>query len=151
MSRGAKVFVVAMGLVGVFCLATAAAVAWAVHAVVTSPPVEVSVRDGGSQVALRLPAGLLVGAAAIAPTFAVRGGGADELRLSEWSPVLAAVADELGTMPDATLLEIIDGDERVTVVKHGHDLSLRVRSPGGDVDVTMPADLAGDLVSRLVR
>jgi hypothetical protein len=38
----------------------------------------------------------------------------------------------------------------VLIAKHGADLTVRVRSANGDeVDVTLPATLAGDLLGRL--
>lgn len=155
MSRGAKVLVAALGLVVLFWVGTAAALAWAVHAVAASPPVEITVREhGGSSghVSLRLPAALIAGGAMLAPLGVrdeIRAEIGGEVDLARWAPAVAELARQLETMPDATLVDVRDGGERVLIVKRGDELTVRVRSPDSDVDVTLPVHLAGDLVGRL--
>lgn len=156
MSRGAKVLIAVAVVAGLFWLGVAAAVAWAVHAVATSAPVEISVREHGGargHVSFRLPAALVVGGAMLAPLGAhdaIRAEIGSEIDLARWSPAAAELARQLDTMPDATLVDVRDGGDRVLIVKRGADLTVRVRSANGDeVDVTLPASLAGDLVARL--
>lgn len=155
MSRGAKLLVAALVVTGLFWIGVAAAVAWTVHAVATSPPIEISVREHGGakgHVSLRLPAALVVGGAMLAPRGAhdaIRAEIGGEIDLARWGPAAAELAHQLDTMPDATLVDVRDGGDRVLIVKRGADLTVRVRSPDGDVDVTLPASLAGDVVGRL--
>jgi phosphoribosylcarboxyaminoimidazole (NCAIR) mutase len=156
MSRTAKVLVAAFAVVVLFWVGTAAALAWAVHAVATSPKIAVSVREHGggrSHVSVDLPAGLVVAAVALAGDDARRALRAEigaELDLAAWGPAAAELAHQLETLPDTTLLEVRDGHDHVTVAKRGDDLRIRVRSTHGDeVDVTLPASLAGELLGGL--
>jgi hypothetical protein len=155
MSRTGKVVLALLVVVVLFWAGVAAALAWTVHAVATSPAIDVSVREhGGSRghVSLRLPAALVVASAILAGDDAgdrLRAELGGEIDLAAWSPAAAELARQLETMPDATLVEVRDGRDHVRVAKEGDDLHIRVRSPDGDVDVTLPASLAGDLLGRL--
>lgn len=155
MRRGTKLAVATLLVVTFFWVGVAAAVGWAVHAVATSPAIEVEVRENrGSRgrVSLRLPAALLVAGVALAPgdaRQALTAGIGAEIDLAAWGPAAAELGRQLETMPDATLIEIRDGGEHVVVAKIGDDLRLRVRSPDTDVDVTLPAGLAADLLADL--
>lgn len=156
MSRGAKVLVAALVVVGLFWLAVGAAVAWAVHAVATSPPIEISVREHGGaagHVSLRLPAALVVGGALLAPLGiedAIRAEIGSDVDLARWAPAAAELARQLETIPDATLVDVRDGGDHVLIAKRGDTLTVRVRSANGDdVDVTLPASLAADVLGRV--
>jgi hypothetical protein len=155
MSRRGKILLAALLVVGLFWIGVGAAFAWAVHAVATSPTISVEVREhGGSpgRVSLRFPSALLVGASFLAPDDARRALHAEiggQVELDRWAPALGELARQLETIPDATLVEVRDGSDHVTVVKHGDDLRIRVRSTDADVDVTLPAGLAGDLLAGL--
>lgn len=153
MSRRGKVFLAALVVVALFWLGVGTAVAWAVHAVATSPSIEVEVREHGHSpggVSLRFPSALLVGASFLAPDDARRALRAElggEAERAHWAPAVDELARQLESIPDATLVEVRDGSEHVTVEKLGDDLRIRVRSPEADVDVTLPAGLAGDLLA----
>ena len=156
MSRTGKVLLALFTVAVLLSVGTAAALAWAVHAVVTSPTIEVSVREGRGErhhVRFDVPAGLVVAAFALAPDDArdaVRAEIGTEIDLAAWAPAAAELARHLETMPDATLVEVRDGGDHVTVRKRGDDLRIRIRSTNGDdVDVTLPASLAGDLIARV--
>ncbi|HEX2163630.1 MAG TPA: hypothetical protein VHM02_06750 [Thermoanaerobaculia bacterium] len=152
MTRGQKVLFFGLAFVALFWVGTAAAVAWAVHAVATAPAVEVTIRDEGQRLSLRAPA--FVAAAAVALVRdEVRGSLRAELGrevdLDAWAPAAAELARQLETMPDATLVEVVDGGDRVEVAKRGDALAVHVRSADGAVDVEVPAELAADLLAAL--
>lgn len=156
MSRTGRVVLALLVVVILFWAGVAAAVAWTVHAVATSPAIDVSVREsGGSRghVSLRLPAALVLAGATLAGDdvrHRLRAEIGTEIDLSAWAPAAAELARQLETMPDATLVEVRDGGDHVVVAKEGADLRIRVRSASGDdVDVSVPASLAGDLLGRL--
>lgn len=154
MSRTGKVVLALVVVVVLFWAGVAAAVAWTVHAVAASPSIHVSVREhDGSRVDLRLPAALVVAGVALAGDDArdeLRAELAAEIDLAAWAPAAAEIARQLETLPDATLIEVEDGADHVRIVKQGDDLRIRVRSANGDdVDVTLPASVAADLVGRL--
>jgi hypothetical protein len=155
MSRTGRVVLALLLVVVLFWAGVAAAVAWTVHAVATAPAIDISVRQHGvdhGHVSLRLPAALVVASAILAGDDArdrLRAEIGAEIDLAAWSPAAAELARQLETMPDAMLVEVRDGGDHVLVVKEGDDLRIRVRSPDGDVDVTLPATLAGDLLGRL--
>lgn len=154
MSRAGKVVLALVVVVVLFWAGVAAAVAWTVHAVATSPAIHVSVREhGGSRVDLHLPAALVVAGVALAGDDArdqLRAELAAEIDLAAWAPAAAELARQLETLPDATLVEVEDGADHVRIVKEGDDLRIRVRSANGDdVDVTLPASVAADLLGRL--
>lgn len=152
MGRTGKVVLVLFVLVALFWAGVAAAFAWAVHTVATSPSIEVQVREHGARparISLHLPAALVVGAVALAPDTVFEGlygqiGG--DIDLERWGPAASELARQLESMPDATLVEVRDGGEQVTVEKRGDELRIRVRSPDADVDVTLPVGLVGRLL-----
>lgn len=61
--------------------------------------------------------------------------------LGEWGPALKASARELADAPDAVLVSVVDGSERVLVEKRGRRLLISVDSPGETVRVSVPASL----------
>lgn len=156
MTRTGKIVLALVVATALFWAGVAAAVAWTVHAVATSPAIEISVRESGGtrgHVSLRLPAALVGVGIALAGD-----GVGDRLRteigaeidLAAWAPAAAEIARQLDTLPDATLVEVHDGGDHVRIAKQGDDLRLRVRSVNGDdVDVTVPASVAADLLGRL--
>lgn len=59
-----------------------------------------------------------------------------------WSGVARAMVVELVDGPDATYVEVRDGDDHVVVAKRHGRFVVQVRSPDADVDVSVPARLA---------
>ena len=156
MSRTGKVVLALVVVVLLFWAGVATAVVWTVHAVATSPSIYVSVREGGgsrAEVDLRLPAALVVAGIALAGDDVrdrVRAEIGSEIDLAAWGPAAAEIARQIETLPDATLVEVDDGGDHVRIAKEGDDLRVRVRSANGDdVDVTVPAGVAADLLGHL--
>jgi hypothetical protein len=156
MTRTGKVVLALVVVTVLFWAGVAAAVAWTVHAVATSPAIEISVREGGGShghVSLRLPAALVgVGVALAGDDVRDRLHAeiGSEIDLAAWGPAAAEIAHQLETLPDATLVEVRDGGDHVRIAKRGDDLRIRVRSANGDdVDVTVPASVASDLLGHL--
>lgn len=152
MTRGQKALFVGLAIVAVFWVGTAAAVVWAVHTVATAPSVELTIREDGQRLSLRAPAFLAAAAVALVENEvrdSIHAELGTEVDLEAWAPAAAELARQLEAMPDATLVEVIDGRDRVEVRKRGDALSVQVRSPDGAVDVELPAAFAADLLAAL--
>lgn len=67
----------------------------------------------------------------------------DRLRIEigPWMGAVASVLDELGRLPDATLVEVEGPGEHVVVRKRGRSLHVLVDEPGGRVSVVVPVRL----------
>lgn len=61
---------------------------------------------------------------------------------AKYAGVARAMLAELIDGPDATLVEVRDGEEHVVVAKRHGRFIVQVRSPDADVDVSVPARLA---------
>ncbi|HEX2252727.1 MAG TPA: hypothetical protein VHQ65_05635 [Thermoanaerobaculia bacterium] len=150
-SRGHKVLWSLVGITALLLAGTASAVVLAVQAARTMPAIEVQVDDHAAdhRVAITIPAFLVAGAAWAAPRVMPAEARAElEIEMAEaalYLPMLEQLAADFEAMPDATLVEVIDGGDRVRVDKRGGDLLVRVRSADADVDVRVPAALVRSL------
>ncbi len=73
---------------------------------------------------------------------------APEVELGAVGPVLAAVLTALADCPDATLVEVVDGDDRVRVVKRDRRIRVEVADRDIDLAVSLPARAAARLAKR---
>jgi hypothetical protein len=151
MSRGQKVLWSLVGITALLFAGTASAVVLAVQAARTMPAIEVRVDDHreNNELAFTIPAFLVAGAAWAAPRMMPAEARAEiEIELGEaaaYLPMLEQLAADFEAMPDATLVEVLDGGDHVRVDKRGGDLLVRVRSADADVDVRVPATLVSSL------
>jgi len=63
----------------------------------------------------------------------------DDEELREWLPAIRAAADELERYPNATFVDVVDGDERVKVMARDGALVIEAHSDDEDVEVHVPA------------
>ena len=159
MSRGARIAWIFVGAFAVAAVCTVSAVALAAHAVMTSPSIRIQVQEHvGERMSLdvRVPAAVVAGGLAVAP-WVIPDRAWEEARLEmraemeglspELRPLVAQLVRDLATLPDATLVEVEDGEDRVRVEKRGGELRVRVRSPQADVDVSVPLVLVERVAS----
>ncbi len=55
-----------------------------------------------------------------------------------WAPALLKAAEAFEAIPDATLIEVRDGSEQVSVRKTGNRLEIEIDEPDLHVEVTLP-------------
>jgi len=105
--------------------------------------VRVHEKTEGFELYLPVPAALInVGLSA-----AVTGGAFDHIEplppeALQWSGVAREMLAALIDGPDATFVEVQDGEDHVVVAKRNGRFIVHVRSPDADVDVAVPARLA---------
>ena len=138
--------VIALGLVAALLLASATALVGG--ALITGGVASVALESRqGPDLERAVPGGLIVLAAAAVGGLSEHGdvGGPARLALETIpaealsdAPIAAVIADLLGsleTVPDATLVEVRDGADRVEVVKRGRYLEVRVVDGADDLDL----------------
>ena len=143
MSKGTRLFlVIVLGGV-VLCLATVGAAVAAVYQAGTIA-VEVEEQDG-SRFNVGVPAGLARVAIALAPDSIL-----DEVstELGPWAPAVRAGWDELESIPDCVLVEVVSGDEHVTIEKSGSTLLVHVEADGMNLRVGVPMGTVGAILNR---
>lgn len=149
MSTTAKALWVTLGVLAVMFVGCAGTVALAAHAVHRDGMVHVAVHEhgpGGEEIEIYLPATLIGAGLAIAPHVMPAEARAEmeaeiEAELGEIGPAVRQLLAELERQPDFTLVEVVERDERVEVVKRDGHLVVRVRSADADVDVQVPLGL----------
>jgi hypothetical protein len=142
---------IALGIVLTLGVLLAATVAWAGATVVSDGFVTVRVHEsgpGGARLFIPIP-----GTAVRAVAHSVRwnGAGRERLRaeLAEVRPVLEAIGDELAACPDMRLVEVETDHEHVIVEKDGGSLRITIDDRGDHVEVSVPLDLALDVLDGL--
>jgi len=103
----------------------------------------------GSHVHVWAPAALVPMAMHFVPSRQLEQAG----RAVEFMPAVHAIAKDLAKYPEATLVEVRDGDEHVVVRTHDGSLMIDVDAPDEHVHVKCPLatidDVAHELESRL--
>lgn len=153
MGRAGRVLLILFGAAAVCVFGTLSAIAYATHAVMTSPAVRVHVDEKlghGPDVNVVVPASLISAGMTVAPWF-MPDDTLDQVRRDldaelaeipvDTRRLAADLAADLRAMPDARLVEVVDGHDHVVVLKRGDDLLVRVESPDADVDITVPLSL----------
>jgi hypothetical protein len=108
----------------------------------------VEIEDGGHQLRLRVPAGLLGAAVALAPASAIDDAASE---LSPFLPAIRAGWQELSEAPDFVLVEARSGDESVLIVKSGSRLEVSIDTPDSRVRVAVPLGTLRQVLRRLER
>ncbi|MEM7051593.1 MAG: hypothetical protein AAF604_18135 [Acidobacteriota bacterium] len=138
-----KAFWIAIGLTCVMLVGTVGAAGIAVASVRHAGMVHVSVQEVGEPaINITVPAAL-VGLAMSAATRFIPEDERAEIRseVGPWAPHVREVIDEFRAMPDATIVEVLDGDDSVEVRKVRNSLVIDVSEPGTEVHVEMPVVL----------
>jgi len=151
--RGARIALILVGAMAVSAVCAVSALAFAAHAVMTSPMLRVHVVEKGRDpvtVRVAVPAAVVAAGLAVA-THLVPDDAWDEARREveaelaemppELRPVLTEMVRQLGAMPDATLVEVEDRGETVRVDVRRGELRVSVRAADADVDVAVPLAL----------
>lgn len=130
------------------------AAAYALGGVMTVEVVEPST---GRDLYLPVPMALLDLAVVSIPSPAIHSAGLGALRvdgmgvdLGELGPVLLGLLEELDRMPDATLVEVVDGRSSVRIGKSGSKLLVEVDEPGRSLDFAVPTRGVLRLADRLI-
>ena len=118
--------------------------------------VQVSGTHGGSEINIAVPAGLANLALALVPIVSIDVFEDDDVRewcneLQVWVPTAQAAIDALAAQPDFTLVEVNDGDERVTIRKEGRKLVIEVDSDDERIRVSVPLTTVREFCKKLGR
>jgi hypothetical protein len=139
------VFVV--GVIGYSSLLFAAALAR--DGLVT---VRIEERHEDVTIHLPLPGVVLEAGAAMAPWVMGRDDMAEvRQQIGAWGPLVLAVMTGLEEMPDATLVEVVDGGDHVRITKRGGEIQVLVDDTDDThVEVTVPARALRHCVEQLI-
>ncbi|HKH43762.1 MAG TPA: hypothetical protein VKM72_03770 [Thermoanaerobaculia bacterium] len=69
--------------------------------------------------------------------------------LGKARPAMAAALQELEDVPDAVLVDVQDGPERVRISKKGRALEIHVVNPEGIFEISLPAHLLGRIAREI--
>lgn len=143
MSKAAKIAAILFGSAAVLLLGSGMLLAWTVA---TQGVVRIAVddRESGTRFDVPVPAALVGAGMSFVPLAArhhrlEHRAGLHELE--EVGPAALAFFEALADAPDAVLVDVQDGEERVRIVKSGRDFEVRVESPDANVRFSMPAAL----------
>jgi hypothetical protein len=146
LSRGQKTLWAVVGTVAVLTFGLVFLIAAPVASGVVDPgfaTVRVHEKSEGFQLYIPVPAVLLnAGLSAAASGGAFEHIGPLPEEAVRYTGVARAMLAELIDGPDATFVEVRDGDDHVVVAKRNGRFLVQVRSPDADVDVSVPARLA---------
>lgn len=143
--KGLLKFVALVGLILILQFAVIGALIWGV--IHQFGLIEVSVHDrGGTRVRLPIPAVVIHGGAGAIRVVARPGFCNMDEAVDVWSPVAEALADDIESSADFTLLELDHDDGRVTIRKDGDRVRIDVRGRDGDVEVSVPSRTVGKLI-----
>lgn len=148
MRQGLKLAVIVFVVVGLYAAFFACA-AFAVHRALTGPgSVTLRISEGSDHgdICITLPAVLV--------NTLFRGTFVNDLEgtvalahIREWTPAIAAMAEELRKYPEYPLVQIEDEEgERVTIVNDMGKLRVEVRTPDASVDVTLPSSTVDSIL-----
>jgi hypothetical protein len=70
-------------------------------------------------------------------------------QVGPWLPTLRTLTKELRKLPDAELVQVIDGRDHVRIRTHNGKLLIDVTEPGTDVHVACPLAMMEDIASEL--
>lgn len=131
------------------------AYAWAAR----SGVVTVSVHDRSEGVHIWLPVPMALVDVALATTAvpAVHAAGLGHLSvdgvdvdLGELGPMVVDLLEELESIPDATLVEVVDGRDHVKVIKVGNKLLVEVDEPDASIRISIPTHAVARIAGRVL-
>lgn len=134
-------------------LLVAGTVATTAAAIYSAGSIGIDVREiSGSNVTVRVPAGLANVALAFVPDRVVeevwREAAHDE-ELEAWLPAIRDAWDEIDSARDFVLVEVSERASHVRVEKLGRHLVIRVESDGDSVHVTIPVSTVRRVIHKL--
>jgi|SRR5215831_4959922 len=158
MKPGTRLLLAVLLGIAVLTAGTGAAAAYVWHSTGTIRLCVHETQDGGSDLSLRFPGALLDAAISLCPLpERWRGVGLDA-DLTGLAPLLHTVSEEIGRMPDAVLVDVRSGCERVKIAKSGDAITVRVVSSGEKIEIDLPVrtfrlvlEKLGSAAARAVR
>lgn len=147
MSKGAKILLAAAMAVVVLTIGSGLLLA---ASVARAGMVTVKIHEPGSHIDLHLPAAVVYLGMDLLP-LVIEDDISAEIRadLGEHREAVAAALHGLEHVPDAVLVEIEDGSERVQIRKHGRSLEIQVDHPDGSVEVSVPEAVLGRIARAI--
>lgn len=148
MSRGAKILLVAAMTIVVLMIGSGLMLA---ATVARAGMVTVKIHEPGNHINLHLPAAVIYLGMDLLPLVLDDEDFTAEIRanLGEHRHAVAAALRELEDVPDAVLVDVQDGSERVRISKRGRSLEIHVVNPDGTFDISLPAGMLGR-VARVI-
>lgn len=148
MRQGLKLALIVLVVVGLYALFFACA-AFAVHRALTGPgsvTLRISEGTGHEDICIIVPA-VLVNTVFRGSFFNGLEGAVALPDVREWTPAIAAMAEELRKYPEYPLVQVEDDEgERVTIINDLGKLRVEVRTPDVNVDVTLPSSTVDSIL-----
>ncbi len=136
-------------IVGLTLLGLFATVVLAVVVAYSAGTVDVSVREkkaDGTRIHLFLPAMLITEGVRFVPADEISRAAAD---LRPWLPAIRAATKELARCPDATLVDVQNREEKVTIIKRGNSIVVDVDDAENTVHISLPLKVVAAMVDEL--
>jgi len=147
MSKGAKILLAAAMTVVVLMIGSGLMLA---ASVVRAGMMTVSIHEPGKHIDLHLPAAVVYLGMDLLPLVLDDDVSAEiRANLGEHRQAVAAALRELERAPDAVLVDVQNGSERVRISKQGHSLEIHVVNPDGTYEISLPAGVLGR-VARVI-
>src|ERR1700693_4253117 len=105
-------------------------------------------RDGGSHVHLWVPAAAVPVALRCTPRNHLENAAEN---IKPWMPTIRQLAKELEKYPEANLVEVVNGDDRVQIRTHAGKLQIDVHEPGESVHVAFPIATLEGIYAQLIE
>ncbi len=119
--------------------------------------VELVDRSEGFDIFVPIPMALVDAAVASATTPAIHTAGFPRMEVDgvsvdfgELGPVVLELFEELDDLPDATLVEVVDGRESVRISKRGSKFLVEVEDPSASISVSLPTRGALRVAERIL-
>lgn len=150
MSKGAKILLAIAATFAVLIIGSGALLA---ASVVRAGVVTVKVHEpgaSGTHLNIHIPAAVVTLGMDLLPLVLEHDVTA-EIRadLGDMRPAVAAALLELEGVPDAVLVDVRDGSERVRISKEGRTLEVRVMNSDGTFEISLPAHLLGKIAREI--
>jgi hypothetical protein len=150
MSKGAKILLAIAATFAVLIIGSGALLA---ASVVRAGVLTVKVHEPGAEgthVNIHVPAALITIGMDLMP-LVLDDDVTAEIRadLGDIRPAVVTALRELEDVPDALLVDVRDGSERVRISKEGSKLEIHVVNPEGTFEISLPAHLLGRIAREI--
>jgi hypothetical protein len=150
MSKGAKILLAIAATFAVLIVGSGVLLA---ASVVRAGVLTVKVHEPGPEgtdVNLHIPAALVTIGMDLMPLVLDHDVTAEiRANLGDMRPAVASALQELENVPDAVLVDVRDGAERVRISKEGRTLEIHVVNPEGTFEISLPAHLLGKIAREI--
>jgi hypothetical protein len=103
---------------------------------------------GGDNINLKIPAAALELASWCIPDAVF---GCVNGHMAPWLPTLDPVFDQLRSLPDFVMVDVVSPREKVRIETRGGRLVVRAVSPGDQIHLSIPIRIAGKIMHRIER